>query len=65
MSGPLMIVAGVGVYLLPSILTSFKGHDRLLAITVLNVLLGWTIVGWIGALVWGLFYPGRKGTRSR
>ena len=41
-----------GIYLLPSVLSS--GHrDRALIVTV-NVLLGWTLVGWCVALVWAV-----------
>ncbi len=39
-------------YFLPAIIGRHKRNAR--AILVLNLLLGWTILGWIGALIWAL-----------
>lgn len=39
-------------YLLPTFLAFDQGHRRRVLISVLNVLLGWTIIGWIGLLLW-------------
>ncbi|QGU33945.1 superinfection immunity protein [Thermochromatium tepidum ATCC 43061] len=41
-------------YLLPSFLAFDQGHRRRILISVLNVLLGWTILGWIGLLLWSM-----------
>jgi cation transport ATPase len=40
------------IYLLPSYVAALRGHHKLMAIGALNVLLGWTILGWVAALVW-------------
>lgn len=40
------------VYLLPSIIAGRKEHRNCHAICVLNVLLGWTLLFWVIALVW-------------
>jgi len=40
------------IYFLPSIIAHRDGHKQAAAILVLNIFLGWTILGWIGALVW-------------
>ena len=45
-------------YLLPTFLAFDQGHRRRVLISVLNVLLGWTIIGWFGLLLWSM-------TRSR
>ena len=45
-------------YLLPTWLAFDQGHRRRVTIGVLNVLLGWTIIGWFGLLLWSM-------TRSR
>ena len=45
-------------YLLPTWLAFDQGHRRRVTISVLNVLLGWTIIGWFGLLLWSM-------TRSR
>ncbi|BCU07706.1 superinfection immunity protein [Allochromatium tepidum] len=41
-------------YLLPTWLAFDQGHRRRVLISVLNVLLGWTIIGWIGLLLWSM-----------
>jgi hypothetical protein len=51
-----LIIIGVllGIYFLPAIIASKRGHLDRMAITALNVLLGWTLLFWIIALVWSL-----------
>ena len=52
------------LYVLPTILAWKKTHR--MPILLLNLLLGWTLLGWIGALVWALMdtpaNPGQLGT---
>jgi Superinfection immunity protein len=50
--GLLLWVIMLGVYLIPTLVARSQEHHQLYAIGVLNLLLGWTLVGWIGALVW-------------
>ncbi|ASD52029.1 immunity to superinfection [Pseudomonas phage PspYZU05] len=40
------------VYMLPAIVAGIVRHNNFAAITVLNVLLGWSLLGWVVALVW-------------
>jgi hypothetical protein len=40
------------VYFLPSVIAGGRGHKNYNAILLLNLLLGWTLLGWIVALVW-------------
>jgi hypothetical protein len=40
------------LYFLPSIIALARGKRDLLAIFLLNLFLGWSIIGWIVALVW-------------
>jgi hypothetical protein len=40
------------LYFLPSIIVLARGKRDLLAIFLLNLFLGWSIIGWIVALVW-------------
>ncbi len=47
------------VYLLPSVVAASTRHRHVGAIIALNVLLGWTIVGWLIAFVWALVNPVR------
>lgn len=46
------IVAGLFIHFLPSIIGRHKTNWG--AILVLNILLGWTFIGWVVALVWAL-----------
>ena len=50
----LLLGLAVVVYLLPSIVASNRRHRERAPIFVLNLLLGWTLVGWVAALVWSL-----------
>jgi hypothetical protein len=50
--GLLFLVLCVGLYFLPSIIGAQKHNAT--AILAVNLLLGWTVVGWIVALVWAL-----------
>jgi T4 superinfection immunity protein len=40
------------MYFLPSIIALARSKRDILAIFLLNVFLGWSIIGWIVALVW-------------
>jgi hypothetical protein len=42
----------IALYLLPSILAFRRHHRRRYAILVVNFFFGWSIVGWIGVLIW-------------
>jgi len=46
------------LYFIPSVVAFLRGHRSKVAILTLNILLGWSGVGWIVALVWALAYPG-------
>lgn len=40
------------VYFLPTIMAKVRRHPSSSAIAALNFFLGWTVLGWIGAMVW-------------
>lgn len=40
------------LYLLPAIIATNKDHKQSTAIWVLTIFAGWTVIGWIAALVW-------------
>lgn len=44
----------LGLYFLPSIVATKRQHHNKTAIIVLNILLGWTFLGWVGSLIWAL-----------
>lgn len=49
--------AAPALYLLPTIEAWLRGHTNRAAVAALNVLLGWTLIGWVVALVWALRRP--------
>lgn len=49
--GFVMVIACFGVYILPSMLAWKRGSSRRWKITAINVLLGWTVIGWIVSMV--------------
>ncbi len=53
MSGVLLIII-VAMYFIPTIIALLRGHRQTVAIGALNLLLGWTVLGWVGSLVWSL-----------
>ena len=40
------------LYFTPTIIARFRGHRQTLSIALLNLFLGWTIIGWVCAIVW-------------
>lgn len=48
------LAIGVFLYFLPSWFANRRHKRNATAIGVLNLLAGWTIIGWIAALVWAL-----------
>ena len=39
-------------YFLPSIIANNRNHKNINSIMVLNILTGWTTIGWLIALIW-------------
>ena len=49
-----LIVIGGGLYFLPSIVAASRSHKNTDGISILNLFLGWTLVGWVASLVWAV-----------
>ena len=54
------------IYFLPSFIAGMRGHPNTFAIFILNLLLGWSFIGWVVALVWSFTAvgPGRPSRRE-
>ncbi len=50
----LIAVVFIFLYVVPTIVAVSRLHHRLGAIVALNLLLGWTLLGWVAAMVWAL-----------
>lgn len=48
----ILVVLALCFYFLPSFVAVLRGHHNSGAIVLLNLLLGWTVLGWIISLVW-------------
>jgi len=55
---PVLLVS-MALYFLPSIVAKAREHPQFVFILVVNLLFGWSGVGWIGCLVWSLVTPSR------
>ena len=55
------IIFGIAVFLLPTIVAIARHKRNTTAILVLNLLAGWTFIGWIIALVWAFTADKEKG----
>ena len=53
----LAVAVALPLYLLPAIIARLRKHPYVAGIFLLNLLLGWTFLGWVGALVWACVAP--------
>ena len=49
-----VIVLGISLYMTPTIIAYHRRHHNKVAILTLNILLGWTFLGWVASLVWAV-----------
>ncbi len=59
--GLILIALILAVYALPTVIALNRGHQSAGGIIVVNLLLGWTFVGWVAALAWSLSAVTRQG----
>jgi len=57
-----LIVVGAVLYFVPSIVAMARHHPNTAAIVILNLLTGWTFIGWVGSLVWSVTTPQASNT---
>jgi hypothetical protein len=50
----LMIGLGIVAYFIPGIIAGVRRHPKAISIFLVNLFLGWSVIGWIFALVWAL-----------
>lgn len=53
----LFFVVAPAFYFLPTIEAWLGNHKNIAAISVINAFLGWSLIGWVGALVWAFKKP--------
>ena len=47
-------IVAMAIYALPALMAWSMGSPQRMAITLVDLLLGWTILGWIAALIWAV-----------
>lgn len=47
-----IVVFLITLHFLPSILAGVRKHNDIGTVFVLNLFLGWTLIGWVVALAW-------------
>lgn len=53
-TGIVYTAAFFAVYFLPTIVCINRRHLNSNAISILNLLLGWTLIGWVVAIIWAM-----------
>lgn len=48
----ILFALAVALYLTPVGIAANRRHRNMMPILLVNVLLGWTVVGWLAALIW-------------
>ncbi|WP_421791799.1 superinfection immunity protein [Hyphobacterium sp.] len=46
------LIVLIAMFFLPSLIALVRSHHNAFAIFLTNFLLGWTLIGWIIALIW-------------
>lgn len=49
-----LVIGGLWLYFLPGLIASHRKTRYTAGITLLNLFLGWTLLGWVGALIWAV-----------
>ena len=50
----ILILAALAIYFLPTIIAGSRHHHQVGAVFAINLLLGWTLIGWAVALAMGM-----------
>lgn len=49
-----VVVALAALYFVPTFAAARRRHPNRISIFLLNLLLGWTVIGWIASLMWAI-----------
>jgi hypothetical protein len=54
MSSLIFLLFSIGLYFAPTFIAYNQERRNALSIFILNLFLGWTFLGWVGALIWAV-----------
>lgn len=55
-----LMLVGVVIYFVPAFIAFKREHPQKVSIILLNVLLGWSVIGWVGSLIWAFTNPQKQ-----
>lgn len=61
----LVILFYLLLYVLPFVIGAYRRVDKITRLFVVNIFLGWTVIGWFIALVWAIFEPSYKEKKKK
>jgi len=50
----ILLILIVIIYMLPTVIAIARDIPQRKAVAVVNIIFGWTLIGWIGAFIWAL-----------
>jgi hypothetical protein len=53
-----LLIVGLAIYFIPTVIAAVRAIDHGAGVFLLNLVLGWTLIGWVGALIWALCATG-------
>jgi T4 superinfection immunity protein len=54
LAGLVVMLGALWLYLLPAYIAYRRRHHQAAPILVLNLVFGWTLLGWVGTLAWAV-----------
>ena len=53
----ILFIISFVLYWIPTAVAITRKHPQWVAILILNLFAGWTIIGWVAAIVWAFIVP--------
>ena len=52
LTGVIGVIVLVGYYFMPTVIALVRGKHRAGGVALVNIFLGWTVIGWFLAFIW-------------
>jgi hypothetical protein len=50
----IILIVILAIYLVPTIIAFSREHSNATGVMLVNIFLGWSLIGWFGALIWSV-----------